>query len=349
VAESAKAIKCALHFCLNLISCAESILALENIMHAPIPYLFQGSPAKAQAWLAQLARAMPAETILTLDQLSDQERTQVELAIVANPDPLELKTLPNLKWVHSLWAGVERLVADLHDSPLPIVRLVDPQLAATMAEAVLAWTLYLHRDMPTYARQQAARLWQAHPYVRPERKTVGLLGLGALGQAAAQKLLGAGFQVCGWRRSAAVPDASLGSVTVFSGADGLSEMLRRSTILVCLLPLTPETRGLLDAKALAQLPQGGALINFARGPIVDNAALLAALDSGALGHAVLDVFEQEPLPVDSPLWAHPGVTVLPHISGPTDLETGAQIVAQNIALYRANGCIPAGVDRVKGY
>ena len=318
-------------------------------MHVPIPYLFQGPPAKAQAWLTQLARAMPAETIVTLDQLSDGQRAQVELAIVANPDPLELKTLPKLKWVHSLWAGVERLVADLHDSPLTIVRLVDPQLAATMAEAVLAWTLYLHRDMPTYARQQAARLWQAHTYVRPEHKTVGVLGFGLLGQAAAQKLLGVGFQVCAWRRSGAVLDASLNPVTVFSGTDGLCEVLRRSNILICLLPLTPETQGLLDAKHLASLPEGAALINFARGPIVANAALLAALDSGAMSHAVLDVFEQEPLPVDSPLWAHPKVTVLPHISGPTDLETGAQIVAQNIALYRASGLIPAGVDRIKGY
>ena len=319
------------------------------MMNSPIPYLFQGAPVKEQAWLAQLARAMPAETILTLDQLPDEQRARVELAIVANPDPLALKSLPNLKWVHSLWAGVERLVADLRETPLTIVRLVDPQLAATMAEAVLAWTLYLHRGMPAYARQQAARLWQPHPYVRPERKTVGLLGLGLLGQAAAQKLLGAGFQVCAWRRSGGLPDASLGQVSCFAGAEGLLEVLRRSDILVCLLPLTPETRGLLDAKHLAGLPEGAALINFARGPILNTAALLAALDSGALSHAVLDVFEHEPLPVESALWTHPGVTVLPHISGPTDLETGAQIVAQNVAQYRQTGLIPSGVDRVKGY
>lgn len=318
-------------------------------MNPPIPYLFQGTPVKGEAWLAQLAQAMPGETIRTLDQLCADERARVDVAIVANPDPQDLKNLPNLKWVQSLWAGVERLVADLADSPLTIVRLVDPQLAATMAEAVLAWVLYLHRDMPCYARQQAARVWQPQAYVRPERKTVGILGLGLLGRAAAQKLLGAGFKVCGWSRSLAQLEAGLAQVSCLSGPDGLQELLQRADILVCLLPLTPDTRGLLDAQRLAQLPKSGAIINFSRGPILDTAALLAALDSEHLSHAVLDVFEQEPLPVESALWAHPKVTVLPHISGPTDLETGAQIVAQNIAQYRKTGQIPAGVDRGRGY
>lgn len=318
-------------------------------MHAPIPYLFQGQPPKAGAWLQALAQAMPDETIVTLEQMSAHDLAHAEVAIVANPDPQDVKKLPNLRWVQSLWAGVERLVADLHDTPLPIVRLVDPQLATTMAEAVLAWTLYLHRDMPAYARQQALKIWQPLPYVRPQRKTVGILGLGLLGRAAAQTLLAAGFQVAGWSRSLPENTVDLAQVSCFAGPDGLSQILQRSDILVCLLPLTAQTHGLLDAGKLALLPRGASIINFARGAILHSDAVLAALDSGQLGHAVLDVFEQEPLPQQNALWPHTQVTVLPHISGPTDLESAAQIVASNIAAWRARGEIPAAVDRGRGY
>lgn len=301
--------------------------------------------AFAQPWRAALQAAMPQERIVALDALDAQARAACEFAIVANPDPRELAALPQLKWVHSVWAGVERLVEDLQHSPVEIVRLVDPQLAETMAEAVLAWTLYLHRDMPRYARQQAAGQWLEHDYVRPQEKTVALLGLGELGLACAARLLAAGFQVAGWSRSRkAVP-----GVQCFAGDDELPALLAAADILVCLLPLTPQTRDMLDARALSQLKPGASLINFARGAIVDDHALRAALDSGQIAHAVLDVFRAEPLPAAQWQWQHPQVTVLPHISAPTNRHTAAAIVAANVGRYRATGALPVVVDKQRRY
>lgn len=304
------------------------------------------SDAAEEGWLRRLSALLPHERIVSHRALAPEDRAAVRIAIVANPDPAHLADLPNLAWVHSLWAGVERLVAELPaDFSAPVVRLVDPELGRTMAEAALAWTYYLFRDMPAYARQQRAHLWQQRPYRRPGSVTVGVLGLGALGAAAAARLQGAGFAVQGWSRS---PKA-LPGIPCHSGEDGLETLLRTSEIVVCLLPLTAQTRQLLDARLLALLPEGAALINFARGPVIDTPALLAALDRGALGHAVLDVFDQEPLPGESPLWDHPSVTVLPHVSAPTDPESAAEIVAANIRGWRATGALPATVDFARGY
>jgi glyoxylate/hydroxypyruvate reductase A len=294
--------------------------------------------------LAMLSTAMPEERIVPFRLLDDAERAAAQVAIVANPDPAEVAALPNLVWVQSLWAGVERLVGAF-DRPLPIVRLVDREMARTMAEAVLAWTYYLQRDMPAYARQQRAGVWRPHPYRKPADLTVGLLGLGALGIAATDRLLGAGFRVAGWSRS---PKAVPG-IEAAHGLEALPAMLARCDILVCLVPLTPETRGLVNAERLAALKPGAALINFARGPIVVTADLITALDSGHLAHAVLDVFETEPLPVEDPLWSHPGVTVLPHVSGPTDLPSAATTVAANLRDFRRTGQPPQGIDKARGY
>lgn len=303
------------------------------------------SPEGEQMWLDRLSAAMPGEDIRAFGSLAPEERAAVEIAIVANPDPADLAQLPGLAWVHSLWAGVERLVAELGDFRPPIVRLVDPELARTMSEAALAWTYYVFRDMPLYAAQQRAAQWIQHSYRRPDQTTVGVLGLGELGAAAAARLRDAGFNVAGWSRS----PKELPDVTCRSGDDGLAETLAASDILLCLLPLTGQTRGLLDARRLALLPRGAKLINFARGPIIDTPALVAALDRGEVGHAVLDVFDVEPLPSDSPLWRHPAITVLPHVSAATDPDTATAIVAQNIAAYRADGSLPATVDMRRGY
>src|SRR5690606_3677210 len=184
-------------------------------------------------------RAMPRERILPIDEIVAPG--EVEVAIVANPDPASIRRFPALQWVQSLWAGVEKLVAEPAFTALPVVRMVDPQLARTMAEAVLAWTLYLHRDMPAYLAQQRARLWRQLPYVAPADRRVGLLGLGALGEAAARVLRQAGFAVRGWSRTPKRFE-DLQGLDTFSGEDGLREMVRQIDILVCLLPLTRQTR-----------------------------------------------------------------------------------------------------------
>lgn len=312
---------------------------------SPLPFVCMPSYPAAGEWRAALQAAMPDERVVLLSELDASDRANCEVAIVANPLPEDLRQLPNLKWVHSVWAGVERMMADLRDSGLQIVRLVDPRLAETMAEAVLAWVFYLHRDMPRYARQQAVRQWLAHDYVRAEDKTVSLLGLGALGTAAATRLRAAGFKVCGWSRT----HKALPGVECYSGDDGLQAMLCKTDILVCLLPLTSETQGIVGEKAFSALPGHASLINFARGPIVDEAALRTALDGNRLSHAVLDVFDQEPLPENAWQWEHPHVTVLPHISAPTDRYTASAIVAANIARYRLDGSLPPTVSWQTGY
>lgn len=314
-------------------------------MSTLIAFVTRLSGSAEEAWLKTLRAAMPNETILSIADMTDDELCRADIAIVVNPDPDDLRRLPNLKWVHSLWAGVERLVLELEGFNRPVVRLVDPNLAETMAEAVLAWTLYLSRDMPAYSAQQRQRLWRQLPYRAARDTRVGVLGLGVLGSAATEKLKLAGFNVSGWSRG----PKDLADVATYSGADGLSEILSRSDIVVCLLPLTSQTTDLLGAREFALLPRDAGFINFGRGKIVKTDELLEALDGGALKHAVLDVFVTEPLEEGSPLWSHPKVTVLPHISAPTNPSTAAEIVAGNINRYRASGILPAGIDFSRGY
>jgi glyoxylate/hydroxypyruvate reductase A len=297
------------------------------------------------AWVGRLAAVMPDERVVGFQTLDLTERADVDIAIVINPDPADLVQLPALKWIHSLWAGVERLVSELGDTAKPIVRLVDPQLSRTMAEAVLAWTYYLFRDMPAYAAQQREQHWNQLPYRRADQTTVGILGLGTLGTAAAARLQDAGFGVVGWSRS----PKQLADIEAYSGPEGLDSVFSKADILVCLLPLTGNTTGMIDAAFLSRLKPGVSLINFARGKVIVAADLLAALDQGHVKHAVLDVFEVEPLPAEDPLWRHPAVTILPHISAPTDVDTAAAIVAANITRYRLTGQLPPTVDMAQGY
>lgn len=310
-----------------------------------IAFVGQIPEDEMRGWTRRLSALLPDETITPFAELSDEGKTKAELAIVANPDPAEIAALPNIKWIHSVWAGVERMMAELSDVDAPIVRLTDPELSRTMAEAVLAWTYYLHRDMPHYQQAQAEKKWAPIEYFKPSQKQVTILGLGALGNAAAVKLKEAGFKVAGWSRR----PKRIDGVDCYDGDAGLREVLKTTDYLVCLLPLTPGTRGLLNKELLALLPQGAGLINFARGPIIVTEDLLQMLASGNISHAVLDVFDTEPLPQDNPYWTHPSVTVLPHISAPTDTDTASKIVAGNIRAYRETGQIPPAVSREDGY
>ncbi|PVH30744.1 2-hydroxyacid dehydrogenase [Pararhodobacter oceanensis] len=310
-----------------------------------VPFVHSLTDSLAQAWAEALANAAPALDIRAAADMTEAERDAVEVAIVANPDPAALADFPNLKWVQSLWAGVERILKEMPGDDIQIARLVDPQLAETMGEAVLSWTLYLHRDMPRYAKQQAQRAWVQHDLPTAAERTVGVLGLGHLGQKSVQRLQGNGFNVVGWSRSA----KDLPGVTTYDGADGLAQLAALADIVVVLLPSTPQTRGLLGQRFFDGMKRGGALINFARGDIIDNPALLQALDSGQMDHAVLDVFPVEPLPDADPFWTHPDVTVLPHISAPTNKTTASAIVAQNLNTYFATGQMPDTVSRKAGY
>lgn len=309
-----------------------------------IPFISRAPQAEQRDWVKALSDALPEEHIVSFDKLGEGQKRQCDIAIVADPDLAMLQTLPNLKWVHSVWAGVERMTVELASPSFSIVRLVDPDLTRTMSESVLAWSLFLHREMFRYHRQQIEGQWLQWPVMRADERRIGILGLGQLGKASACRLRDNGFDVYGWSRNA----KNIRGITCFDGQHGLRRVMQQSDILVCLLPLTEKTRGLLNYQTLAWLPQNAAIINFGRGPIVDDDSLLKALD-GHISYAVLDVFEQEPLPHHHPYWQHPKVSVLPHISAPTHPRSASQIVADNIRRYRATGQVPATVDIDRGY
>jgi len=313
-------------------------------MNPIVPFVHSLTKKDASTWLIALQLEMPNVNLCHITDLSVSERNGVQVAIVANPNPADLLALPNLKWVQSLWAGVEKLVDELPNKDISIVRLIDPQLSRTMAEAVLAWTLYLHRNMPEYAKQQAKQEWIQHDVLTASEKTVGILGLGHLGQKAAKRLLDNDFNVIGWNSGKRLPN-----IETFSGDEGLTKVASLSDILVVLLPLTLETRGLLNKHFFSQLKNGASLINFARADIVDEKALVEGLETRQIKHAVLDVFLHEPLEKTNPFWKNPHVTVLPHISATTNKHTALQVVAKNIREYFDSNKIPQSISRETGY
>ncbi len=311
----------------------------------PVPLISDIDAAERALWLARFAELMPELDIRPSEQINDADARTARVAIVANPAPEQLRRFPALRWVQSLWAGVEKMVQMPELARVPIVRMEDPELARIMAEAVLTWVLCLHRELPEYARQQRERIWHQRLYTPPAEREIGVLGTGNLGMAAIAALKAQGFRVSAWSRAAKQIDG----VSHYAGEEQLPLLLARCDIVVVLLPLTPQTRGLLNEQRLTLLRPDASLINFARAAIVDYDALLRQLDRGALRHAVLDVFDTEPLPASSPLWQHPAVTVLPHVSGPTDIGSASLIVRDNLRRYFDHGEIPAAVDYARGY
>jgi glyoxylate/hydroxypyruvate reductase A len=254
--------------------------------------------------------------------------------------------IPGLKVVFSLGAGVDGLADDPSIPPtLPIVRMMDDGLVEGMTEFVLHAVLAAHRDADDFARLQREHRWDHRDHKFARERTVGVLGLGKLGGAAAQALRALNFNVLGWSRS----PRSVPRVECFAGEDGLRAMLPRCEILVCLLPLTPQTDGLLNARLFAQLPHGAYVINVGRGRHVVIEDLVAALDSGQLGGALLDVFPVEPLPADSPLWAHPKLRITPHIAAMVMPRSAARYVIEQMRAFEAGRPLANLVERGRGY
>lgn len=289
-------------------------------------------------WAEALRIALPQHRLM-LGREPDVAADALGVAIVANPPPGSLQGLPGLRLIQSLWAGVDRLLGDATlPAGVPIARMVDPAMNAAMAETALWAVLSLHRGFFRYARQQQRRLWAQLPQTRADELSVLVLGLGQMGRTAAERIHQQHYRVSGWSRSSgarsvATPSSVPAEAQAWPqhhGEDGLRAALPSAQVVVNLLPLTPETRGLLDREFFAQLPRGAALVNLARGAHVVDDDLLAALDSGQLSHAVLDVFSTEPLPPDHRYWSHPQVTVLPHAAASTDVRSAARIAAANI-------------------
>jgi len=270
----------------------------------------------------------------------------VDIALVWRPAPGLLRKFPNLKAVINLGAGVDSIVADeTWPREVPLVRMVDPALTRHMSEFVIHRVLHFHRKFHIYEDMQRRHEWKELRQEDTLERRVGILGLGELGGDAARHLVNLGFKVAGWSRS----EKNLPGVESFYDDDQLAEFLARTEILVCLLPLTPHTEGLINAVTLAQLPKGAFVINAARGGHVVEADLLAALDGGHIEAAALDVFAAEPLPGDNPLWDHPKVLVTPHVASLSVPTSAAAEIAENIRRVRRGEPPRDLVERDAGY
>lgn len=279
---------------------------------------------------------------------ADRERhlQQIRYALVWNPGAGELTRMPNLAVVFSVGAGVDHLIGpDIVPGGLPVVRMVEESLTAGMVEYVVYQILRWHREMALYEKDQNERIWCQRMQQSATTRSVGILGMGELGGAVATALSHFGFKVSGWSRS----PKELAGVTSFHGQSQLDKFLGQTEFLVCLLPLTDATRGIVDQTLISSLPNDAYIINAGRGGLVNDNDLLAALDSGKLQGACLDVFNEEPLPVDSRYWGHPNVTITPHIASMTIPETSIRQVMQNIERFRSGAPLEHLADLVRGY
>ena len=300
-------------------------------------------------WLARMREFLPDHPIATPETLGD--RAAVRYAMSWRHRPGALADLPNLEAIFSLGAGVDHVFEDPRLPAAPIVRVVDPDLRDRMSEWVVLHTLLHHRQQRLYDSQQQQRIWDedVHQPAAAEVR-VGILGLGELGLDAASKLGVIGFDVAGWSRS----EKQAPGVRSFYGAEGLDAMLARTDILIALLPLTADTRGILNARLFAKLARDGRLggpilLNAGRGGLQVEADIVEALDSGALKAASLDVFETEPLPADSPLWRHPRVIVSPHNAAISSPDALARYIADQIKAYERGEALVNVIDRKRGY
>jgi glyoxylate/hydroxypyruvate reductase A len=307
--------------------------------------LFSASPEHWPLWRPHLLAAL-ADAGLDGTLTDDPSGAWTFDYVIYHPGgPVrDFTAFERLKAVLSLWAGVEDIVGD-PTITVPLCRMVDPGLARGMSEWVAGHVLRYHLGTDVHVLGQDG-VWRngIFPPLAAER-CVGLLGLGEIGRSVAATLAGLGFDVQGWSRS----PKELPRVVAHSGTEGLEAVLVGAEILVAVLPATPETENLLDARRLALLPRGARLINAGRGSLIDDAALLDALDAGRLAHATLDVFREEPLPPEHPYWAHPRVTVTPHVASATRPETASEAIARNIR--RGEDGLPFlhVVDRSAGY
>lgn len=297
------------------------------------------------AWEKLLTEALgPLDFRRLRDGLGNTD--DIEIALAWKPPPGLLATFKNLRMIVSLGMGVDHLLAD---DQLPhhvaITRIMDDGLVGQMAEFAIYWALWHHRDIAIYAANQRTKTWKQEELFDTIHRPVGIMGLGTIGTDTAQKFAMLGFPTLGWSRT----EKAVPGVTTFHGRDSLPAFLDRSRILVNVLPLTRETRGILDRSLFEALPKGAFLVNMGRGGHVVDNDLLAALDSGHLAGAALDVFNTEPLPADHPYWTHPKVHVTPHIAGYTNPRTASPGVIENIKRLRAGQPLIHTVDPKSGY
>jgi len=311
---------------------------------SPFRIVFISTAETAERWEAPLRAALPGDELhFEVDALAPQD---VDVVLTAAPEPGALAPFSRLKLIQSMWMGVETLVADpTLPRDVPLARMIDPSMTRAMVETAAAHVLNAHLRLDDLARQQREARWKLLRNPTADARVVGILGMGELGIAVARMLRTLGFRVRGWSRT----PKDVADVDSFAGTGELTAFLSGSEILVVLVPLTPATAGMIDAAFLARLPDGAVLINLARGGVVNDDDLLVALDGGRLRHAVLDVFNVEPLPPEHCYWGHARVTVTPHMAALTNPHTAAAFVAENLRRLRAGEPLLGLIDRTRGY
>jgi glyoxylate/hydroxypyruvate reductase A len=305
--------------------------------------LYRSDAPRAAAWAKYFAEHAPDLGFRVWPEAGDLREVEYLIAWQVPPD--FMAQMPNLKVLFSSGAGIDHVDLSVVPPHVPLVRMVEPGIINGMVEYVSLAALALHRDFFDYVAQKAAQSWNPIEVPPASARTVGVMGLGSLGCAVLERLATYGFRLRGWNRS----PRSVEGVEAFVGADRLKPFLEGCDILICLLPLTPATQGILNREVFAALPRGAAVVNVGRGPHLVAADLVFALDSGQLSRAILDVTDPEPLPPEHPLWTHPRVFVTPHVASMTQPETAAPILLDNIRRHRRGEPLVGMVDRRQGY
>jgi glyoxylate/hydroxypyruvate reductase A len=306
-------------------------------------FVYKADPNRAVTWARLFAQHRPGLSFRVWPDAGEPRDVRF-LAAWLPPDDLAA-AFPKLEVLFSVGAGVDQLNLARIPDGVKLVRMIDPALVATMAEYVSFSVIALHRDMLLYLAQQRGRMWREHRVRAPGSSRVGVMGMGMLGRAALAQLGALGFDCAGWNRSR----REEAGVRCYAGVAELDAFLARTDILVCLLPLTESTRGILNRRIFDTLPEGAAVINAGRGGHLVEGDLLAALDSGQLRAAILDVCEAEPPASDHPFWDHPRIWLTPHIASTTQPESAAEAVLANLARYERGEAMHGLVDPRRGY
>lgn len=314
-------------------------------MSRPLRVVMLTGSSKPEPWVREMAEVLPEAAVRAWQPDADPADFPADYAVLWTPPAAFFEQQRQLKAVFNLGAGVEFLLAMPNLPEVPLIRLEDAGMANQMAEYVCQAAARHARQLDRYEADMRAGRWQLHKPVGHEEYPVGVMGLGVLGSRVAAALRDFDFPVVGWSRGR----HALAGVRCYAGAEEFGAFLAATRILVCVLPLTPDTTGIIDARTLARLRAPGYLINVARGAHVVDADLLAALASGQLAGACLDVFHTEPLPAEHPFWREPAITMTPHISARTLRSTSLRQVADNIRKLEQGLPVSGVVDRARGY
>jgi glyoxylate/hydroxypyruvate reductase len=307
--------------------------------------LFSTSTFDVEEWLAALRRHLPDVDVHHWPDEAD-DPAEVEYVLIQSVGKFDYSLYPNLRIVFTMGAGADYILSKPElPAGVPIVRMVSSSIVEAMTHYVQYAVLHFHRGFQRFRENQISRIWEPIRGPANQARRVGVMGLGPLGDAVARTIAAMNFPTAGW----AVDPPAIEGVTVHDGPDALNAFLARTDILVCLLPLTPGTRGILNTRTFAQLPRGAIVINVARGQHLVEEDLLEALESGHLAGAMLDVFIKEPLPPEHPFWSNPRIVVTPHSGGFNDADAAAAHVAWNIDQFYKGEPLAPLVDRTTGF